>query len=175
MDNWIKEVSGLLSKEVNKTTLNIGPFYAAAEQYVIQSRAASDKTDKIVKDAYHNIEDFECYKWGVPRDTQFAIGGKTALLPSGATGFYGTETTTVRITDDTLVDALKGLEQIEGRTRAARAGGCPNRGQAEGIGQQPEISAAVTILDGNHIRLKLKVGRAVYEIQTYLTASSPKS
>lgn len=118
------------------------------------------------------IEAPGAYEWGedVPKDTQFAIGGKTEILPGGGMGYYGTETTTVKIMDDTLSRALGSLTADLDEKRGQSVGSRGQCGQSVGSGQGPAISAAVTILPGGRIRLKLTVGSASHEVRTFLTA-----
>ncbi len=101
--------------------------------------------------------------------TKFAIGGRCKELASGAMGFYGTETTTIKILDDMLSTALSSLlEENEGIVGSVGSED-DERGPVVGRGPAPEISAAVTIKDGCRITLKLKVGRASYDLETFLT------
>lgn len=176
VQDWLNEVARLLGEEIDKH----GPYYATAEQYIIQFRAAA-KTARIIGadlghwQGFKFADDDDEEPLTVPSDTKFAIGGKTMILPDGAIGYYGTETMTVKIKDDTLYRALTSLLEDRGQNEGSRADGRQSRAAGEGIGQGPEISASVTILLGGRIRLKLKVGRTVHEIRTYLTAGSPKS
>ena len=148
-----------------------GLFIATAEQYVIQSRAAAKKMS-----GFTTLPDDKPDT--VPFNTEFAIGGKMVVREDGALNSFGTETTTIKLTDDTLYEALTGLLEENPQNWAGPTNG-PNSpaklGSRLGIGQQPEILAAVTIKDGCRITLKLKVGRAVHELQTFLVARPAKT
>ena len=140
-------------------------------------KTASDQETARILGA--ELGEWRGFRWAsteplVPSDTHFAIGGEMQLLDSGAEGYYGTETTTLKITDDTLKRALGSLVEKLGSQIGQLGSGPKSRAVKLGSGQSPSIHAAVTLTEGRVIRLELYVGSEKFTLYTSLAAGSDR-